>query len=155
MALVSVIGAYIGILVALIVGVAQIRVQLRQQADVENTEEGHELLPNLTSLESLEHVDLESGPDSDEEEEEEHDLDPSETSTTNLNPAEPLEQHRSSFTSTNTLPGHTGHHRRSSIELFCFHPSTLDDPDALSLALDPSNSRPTLARGISAPLFLH
>lgn len=56
MALVSVIGAYIGILVALIVGVAQIRVQLRQQADAENTEEGHELLPNLTSLESLEHV---------------------------------------------------------------------------------------------------
>lgn len=56
MALVSAIGAYIGILVALIVGVAQIRVQLRQQADVETPEEGNELLPNRTTLESLDDV---------------------------------------------------------------------------------------------------
>ncbi|KAK8252345.1 hypothetical protein HDK77DRAFT_424318 [Phyllosticta capitalensis] len=58
MALVSAIGAYIGILVALIVGVAQIRVQLRQQADVETPEEGNELLPNRTTLESLDDVAL-------------------------------------------------------------------------------------------------
>ncbi|KAK8194680.1 hypothetical protein IWZ00DRAFT_486834 [Phyllosticta capitalensis] len=60
MALVSAIGAYIGILVALIVGVAQIRVQLRQQADVETPEEGNELLPNRTTLESLNDVDCDT-----------------------------------------------------------------------------------------------
>ncbi|KAK8253402.1 hypothetical protein IWZ00DRAFT_486835 [Phyllosticta capitalensis] len=130
--IVSVIGLYIGILVTLSLGAIQIWQQLKQRRQ----------------------EDLESGPDSDEEEEEEHDLDPSERSMTNLNPAEPLEQHRSSFTSTNTLPGHTGHHRRSSIELFCFHPSVPDNPDSLSLALDPTTPRPPLACGISAPLFL-
>ncbi|KAK8214571.1 hypothetical protein IWZ01DRAFT_568762 [Phyllosticta capitalensis] len=57
MALVSVIGAYIGILVALVVGVAQIRVQSRQQTNVETPEEGHELQPGRTSLEGIDDVD--------------------------------------------------------------------------------------------------
>ncbi|KAK8238535.1 hypothetical protein HDK90DRAFT_465327 [Phyllosticta capitalensis] len=128
-AVVSVVGVYIGIVISLYQMWKQ-REPLLTEADLENgsntDEEVHELHSDLDLSETLEHQSTGSAQTTDFA----LDLDPSKS-----------RRQQSSFASTTTLTAHAGH---------C---SSSPSPGA-AFDFDSPSSRPCLVRGTSAPLFL-